>query len=101
MSYYKEIDGKKYDGELLELAEKLVKGQGDGRISMADAEKLLAEVKDAGKYTDIEKDTMAYIRDNFRWTDEADEWFRTEIRKWAAAKQCINKNYLTVPKKIF
>jgi len=86
MSYYKEIDGKKYDGELLELAEKLIKGQGDGRISMADAEKLLAEVKDAGKYTDIEKDTMSYIRDNFKWTDEADEWFRTEIRKWAATK---------------
>ncbi len=86
MSYYKEIDGKKYDGELLETAEKLIKGQGDGRISLADAEKLMAEVKDAGKYTDIEKDTMAYIRDNFKWTDEADEWFRTEIRKWAATK---------------
>ena len=86
MGYYKEIDGKKYDGELLELAEKLVQGQGDGRLSMADAEKLLAEVKDAGKYTDIEKDTMEYIRENFKWTEEADEWFRTEIRKWAATK---------------
>ena len=86
MSYYKEIDGKKYDGELLELAEKLVKGQGDGRISMADAEKLFAEVRDGAKYTDIEKDTVSYIRDNFKWTDEADEWFRTEVRKWAATK---------------
>jgi hypothetical protein len=86
MSYYKEIDGKKYDRQLLELAEKLVQGQGDGRISMDDAKKLLQEVKDGDKYTDIEKDTMAYIRDNFNWTDEADEWFRTEIRKWAATK---------------
>lgn len=86
MSYYKEIDGKKYDKELLELTEKLVQGQGDGRISTVDAGKLLAKVKDADKYTDIEKDTTAYIRDNFKWTDEADEWFRTEIRKWAATK---------------
>ena len=86
MSYYTEIDGKKYDKELLELAEKLVKGQGDGRISTADAAKLLTAVKDAGKYTDIEKDTMSYIRENFKWTEEADEWFRTEIRKWAATK---------------
>ena len=29
---------------------------------------------------------MAYIRDNYKWTEEADEWFRTEIRKWAASK---------------
>ncbi|MCF6365483.1 MAG: hypothetical protein L3J35_04700 [Bacteroidales bacterium] len=86
MSYYTEIDGKKYDKELLETAEKLVKGQGDGRISKADAEKLFAEVRDGGKYTDVEKDTVSYIRDNFKWTDEADAWFRTEIRKWAATK---------------
>lgn len=86
MSYYTEIDGKKYDKELLEAAEKLVKGQGDGRISMADAEKLFAKVRDGGKYTNIEKETVSYIRENFKWTDEADAWFRTEIRKWASTK---------------
>jgi hypothetical protein len=86
MSYYKEIDCKKYEKELLVLAESLTKGKGDGRISMDDAEKLFAEVRDGGKYTDIEKNTMAYIRDNFKWTDAADKWFRTEIRKWAATK---------------
>lgn len=86
MSYYKTIDGKKYDGELLEAAEKAVAGRGDGRISMEDAKMLLEKVKDGDTYTDIEKDTIAYIRDNFKWTEEADEWFRTEIRKWAATK---------------
>jgi hypothetical protein len=86
MSYYKEIDGKKYDGELIELAEKLTSGGGDGRISKEDAAQLLDAVKDGRSYTDIEKDTMAYIRENFKWTDAADEWFRTEIRKWAASK---------------
>jgi hypothetical protein len=29
---------------------------------------------------------MSYIRENFNWTDSADEWFRTEVRKWAAEK---------------
>lgn len=86
MSYYKTIDGKKYDGELIEAAEKAVAGRGDGRISMDDAKMLLEKVKDGDKYTEIEKDTMSYIRENFKWTDEADEWFRTEIRKWAATK---------------
>ncbi|MES2799369.1 MAG: hypothetical protein V4638_05085 [Bacteroidota bacterium] len=86
MGYYKTIDGKKYDGAIIDLAESLVDGGGDGRISMADAEKLFAEVRDGDTYTDVEKDTMAYIRENFKWTEAADEWFRTEIRQWAATK---------------
>ena len=44
-------------------------------------------MKDGASYTDIEKDTMAYIRDNYKWTDATDDWFRTEIRKWVATKQ--------------
>lgn len=86
MGYYKTIDGVKYDGELIELADKLTSGAGDGRISKADAAELLAAVKDGNSYTDTEKDTMKYIRDNYNWTDAADEWFRDEIRKWAATK---------------
>ncbi len=85
-SYYKEIDGKKYDRGLLEAAEKAVAGQGDGRISKADAENLLKLVMDGNRYTDIEKETMEYIRQHFKWTEEADEWFRSEIHKWAATK---------------
>jgi hypothetical protein len=86
MSYYKTIEGKKYDGELIELADKLTSGAGDGRLSQADAEKIYEAVKDGDSYTDIEKDTVAYLRENYSWTDAADEWFRTEIRKWAATK---------------
>lgn len=86
MSYYKTIDGVKYDGEIIELADKLTQGGGDGRISKDDAAQLLDAVKDGDSYTDIEKDTMAYVRDNYKWTDAADEWFRSEIRKWAASK---------------
>ncbi|MCU0419221.1 MAG: hypothetical protein MUC38_06130 [Cyclobacteriaceae bacterium] len=86
MSYYKTINGKKMDGNLLDLAEKAVKGGGDGRISKADAQTLLDAVKDGGSYTDIEKDTMEYIRHNFQWTDGADEWFRSQIASWASTK---------------
>ncbi len=86
MGYYREIDGKKYDDGLLKAAEEAIAGRGDGRISQKDAESLLAKVKDGDSYTDIEKDTVAYIRENMKWTDEADAFFRTEIRKWAATK---------------
>ncbi len=85
-SYYKVIDGKKYDREMLEIADRATQGKGDGRISLADAKKLITAVTDGGRYTDIEKDTMARIRDNYRFTDEADAWFREEIRRWAASK---------------
>ena len=54
-SYYKVIDGKNYDRSMLEVADEAVAGKGDGRISLADAEKLLATVKDGNAYTDVEK----------------------------------------------
>ncbi len=82
MSYYKTIDGVDYDKEILELADAAVAGAGDGRISKADADKLLAAVKDANAYTDVEKRTMKYVRDNYKWTDEADTQFRNAINKW-------------------
>lgn len=85
-SYYRKIKGKNYDLELLELAEKLTAGQGDGRISKADAAKMFERVADAGKYTEIEKRTMEYIRETFSFTPEADKWLRGRIRSWADAK---------------
>ncbi|MCK5781330.1 MAG: hypothetical protein KAH10_01965 [Flavobacteriales bacterium] len=86
MGYYKTIDGVKYDGDLIDAADKAIAGKGDGRISKTDAAELLKSVKDGNSYTDIEKSTMAYIRDNYKWMDGANEWFRTEIRKWATTK---------------
>ena len=79
-SYYKTIDGKDYDREMLEIADEAVAGAGDGRISIENAQKLLGAVKDANKYTDIEKATMKYIRDNYKFTDASDQWFLTEIQ---------------------
>jgi hypothetical protein len=86
MSYYKMVDGKQLDARLLEQAEKAVEGTGDGRISLADAETLFNLVKDGNQYTDVEKETMEYIRDNFKWTEAGDSWFRAEIARWAVSK---------------
>lgn len=86
MSYYVEIDGKKYDKKLIELADELTQSAGDGRISKADADKLLQGVMDGDSYTDVEKDTIKYIREKYNWTEAADEHFRTEIRRWAGKR---------------
>ncbi len=85
-TYYVTIKGKKFDRGLIDLANSSTEGKRDGRISIGDAKKLLNAVKDNNTYTDIEKKTMEYIRENYKFTDKADEWFRTEIRKWAAEK---------------
>lgn len=74
------------DAGLLEMAYKAVAGAGDGRISKKDAESLLASVKDGNSYTYVEKATMKYIRENYKWTEDSDEWFRSEIAMWAATK---------------
>lgn len=55
MSYYRIIDDKKYEDKLLKVAEEVVKGQGNGRISLANTQKLLEKVKDDNFYTDIEE----------------------------------------------
>lgn len=85
-SYYSVIRGKKYDRRMLELAEGLTRGKGDGRISISDAKNLLRVVKDANNYSAIEKQTMEYIRRHYKFTKEGDEFFRSEIRRWAASK---------------
>ncbi len=90
-AYYIKINGKNYDKKLIDIAKSLSSGKGDGRLSLNDAKAVLKSVKDSDEYTDIEKTTISYIRDNFKFTKESDAWFRTEIRRWAAMKSTSRK----------
>lgn len=83
-SHYKQIDGKKYSAALLEIADGLVAGQGDGRISAEDAAELFNKLANDGQYSDLEKATIAYIRENYKWTDAGDAALRAFVRVWAA-----------------
>lgn len=71
MSYYKSINGVNYDKGLLELADSLTDGRGDGRISEEDAAGLLKDAMDGGKITRIERRTLEYILLNYKCTDKA------------------------------
>lgn len=71
MSYYKSIEGVKYDSSLLDKAEALTEGRGDGRISEKDAEALYNDAMDGGKITRIERRTLEYILLNYKCTDSA------------------------------
>jgi len=69
--YYEIINDVKYDKELLDKARELITGRGDGRISEEDAKVLVEETKDGNKVTEIEKQTLQYILDNFNCTEPA------------------------------
>lgn len=79
--YYIEIDGEKYDRGLLETAEGLTKGRGDGRISIEDAEKIWEDAQDNGNVTDIEFKTLEYILNNLNCTRPAIEYLTEKISK--------------------
>ncbi|MCZ8342529.1 MAG: OmpA family protein [Leptospira sp.] len=83
MSYYRTINGKQYDRELLEIVEKAAK-RSKAPLGKNVARTLFEAIVDGNEYTDVEKRTVKYIRDTFKFTEESDEYLRTEIRKWAA-----------------
>ena len=65
------FSGNKYDRSLLLLADNLVKGQGDGRISDSDMKKLVDSAWDNNTITDVEKSTLFYISENYNSTNKA------------------------------
>lgn len=78
---YKTIDGKKYEAELLDLAEKHTTGKGEGKIAKDEAAELIKSAKDGQGATQTEKDTLEYIRGKYPFTDAAAKYFDDEMSK--------------------
>jgi len=70
---------------MIEAAEGATKTD-DGKIALEDAKKILKEALDGHQYTAVEKSTMKYIRDTYKFTDEADEHIRKAVASFAAKK---------------
>jgi hypothetical protein len=87
---FMEIKGKKYDRELIETAQELTEKEEE--IKLEGSKKLFLKMKDYGDYTDIEKRTVSYIRKEFKFTSEADQWLRSEIRRWGAIRNKETKD---------
>lgn len=80
-SYYKLIEGLRYDRKILEEAERRTQGRGDGRISQEDAAFLLPLFSDIGDVTIVEERTLQYLLENFRWTEAAERWFLDRVTR--------------------
>ena len=82
---FMEIKGKKYDRELIEIAQELTEKEEE--IKLEGSKKLFLKIKDYDDYTDIEKRTVSYIRKKFKFTSEASQWLITEIKRWGATRK--------------
>ena len=78
------IEGKRYDRELIKVAKDLTNNNEE--ITIEGSKKLFTRIRDYDDYTQIEKQTVAYIRKKYKFTPEANQWLRKEIRKWASTK---------------
>ena len=78
------IEGKRYDRELIKVAKDLTNSNEE--ITIEGSKKLFTRIRDYDDYTQIEKQTVAYIRKKYKFTAEANQWLRKEIRKWASTK---------------
>eukprot|EP00930_Biecheleria_cincta_P075433 TRINITY_DN625_c1_g1_i1.p1 TRINITY_DN625_c1_g1~~TRINITY_DN625_c1_g1_i1.p1 ORF type:complete len:975 (+),score=327.07 TRINITY_DN625_c1_g1_i1:85-3009(+) len=79
-SYYKQIDGVKYDRELLEHADEFA---ADGQISDKDIKELWAEAEDGPGITDTERRTLEYIRSSgqYKLTKKAQDFLNKVMKK--------------------
>jgi hypothetical protein len=76
MTYYKIINGQRYDRSLLEAAEQFTKGRGEWQISLDEIQQIYAQAADALKFTEIEWQTLRYIGENFPLTQPAKKWLQ-------------------------
>lgn len=81
MSYYKIINGIRYDRSLLEAAEQYTEGRGEWRISLDEIQSIYTLAMDGGKITETEWRTLRYIAQNFTLTNPAQEWLAQQIEE--------------------
>ena len=81
---YKKIKGVNYDRILIDLADSSKSEEG---IPLKLAKIIIKNVKDENRYSDVELRSIRYIRDKYKFTEEADEWFRDEIKQFPTTKK--------------
>lgn len=78
---YVTIDGEKYEKELLDLAKKHTTGAGEGKLSKDEVADLFKSAADGQGVTETEKNTLAYIRKSFEFTEAAARDFDEKFAK--------------------
>ena len=91
MSYYKIIRGVSYDRALLEKADELTQGKGDGRISEKDMAELWGFAQDGGRITAVEHRTLNFIVANLNVTAKALDWLKHQAIEMKGTEALIEQ----------
>ncbi len=91
MSYYKVIKGISYDRALLEKANHLTQGRGDGRISEKDMQDLYEVAQDGGRITEVEYRTLNFISNNLNATEKAIAWLKDLVMEEKGTDALVEK----------
>lgn len=78
---YISIDGVNYEKELIDLAKEHTTGKGEGKISKDEVKELFKSAEDGRSVTETEKRTLAYIRENFEFTEASAKLFDEMFEK--------------------
>jgi len=82
-SYYETIDGFKCDRGIIDACRESIVGEGDGRVSQEDAQKVWAKAADGKQVTDAERWTVRYCVSAFNFTESAHDWIMDQLKKAA------------------
>lgn len=88
MTYYKTIEGVKYDQQLLELAAQVAQQHPIDQHMM---QQIWVEVSDGGRITPTESLTLNYIQQLYPVTPEASRWIRQQLQPAAAWEEEVNQ----------
>jgi hypothetical protein len=79
MTYYKTIDGIRYDASLLTAADDYTKGRGESQLSLDEIKIIFSIASDARKITETEWRTLRYINRTYRLTAPAKAWLAERL----------------------
>lgn len=91
MTYYKTINGIRYDRELLALTDQLSQSN---PIDIAAIQHIWAEVSDGGRITPTEKLTLNYIQQIYTLSPEAINWISHQLNPTLAWEDKVNKHLI-------
>lgn len=80
MSYYKIIDGVRYDRSLLDAADFYTKGRGEWQISLEEIQHIYGIATDSKVITEIEWRTIRYVSYQYQLTDPARKWLEAKLK---------------------
>ena len=81
MSYYKVIEGVKYDRKILEKVDDLIVNHSSPFITLPVVQQIWPLANDGQGITPSEKRSLYYLLSTYQWEQDAEQWLRTQLEE--------------------